>query len=79
MVHSLFTFSLGYGWASLLIALPAAGFLVRLSTIQHPAAMAFFANREANDSIGRVIGTLTLRLMIFGVAAMPSTRPQPAL
>ena len=56
-----FTFSLGYGWASLLIAIPAAGFLVRLFMIQHDCGHGtFFANREANDWIGRVIGTLTL-------------------
>ena len=30
-----FTFSLGYAWASLLIAIPAAGFLLRLFMIQH--------------------------------------------
>jgi omega-6 fatty acid desaturase (delta-12 desaturase) len=30
-----FTISLGYAWASLLIAIPASGFLLRLFTIQH--------------------------------------------
>ena len=30
-----FTFSLGSAWASLLIAIPAAGFLLRLFMIQH--------------------------------------------
>jgi acyl-lipid omega-6 desaturase (Delta-12 desaturase) len=50
----------GY-WLSLIIALPAAGFLVRLFMIQHDCGHgAFFRNRLANDWVGRVIGTLTL-------------------
>ncbi len=54
-------FSLGYAWASLLIAVPAAGFLVRLFLIQHDCGHgAFFASRLANDWVGRVIGVLTL-------------------
>lgn len=50
----------GY-WLSLIIALPAAGFLVRLFMIQHDCGHgAFFRNRSANDWAGRVIGALTL-------------------
>jgi omega-6 fatty acid desaturase (delta-12 desaturase) len=50
----------GY-WLSLIIALPAAGFLVRLFMIQHDCGHgAFFRHRVANDWVGRVIGTLTL-------------------
>jgi omega-6 fatty acid desaturase (delta-12 desaturase) len=56
-----FVFSLGYAWASLLIAIPAAGFLLRLFMIQHDCGHgAFFAERQANDWVGRVIGVLTL-------------------
>ena len=56
-----FTFSLGHAWASLLIAVPAAGFLVRLFMIQHDCGHGtFFAGRLANDWVGRVIGVLTL-------------------
>jgi acyl-lipid omega-6 desaturase (Delta-12 desaturase) len=56
-----FTFSLGYAWASPLIAIPAAGFLVRLFMIQHDCGHGtFFAHRHANDWVGRIIGTLTL-------------------
>ena len=56
-----FTFSLGHAWASLLIAIPAAGFLVRLFMIQHDCGHGtFFAGRLANDWVGRVIGVLTL-------------------
>jgi omega-6 fatty acid desaturase (delta-12 desaturase) len=56
-----FTFSLGYVWAPLLIAIPAAGFLVRLFMIQHDCGHGtFFANRQANDWIGRLIGAITL-------------------
>src|SRR6266446_6125112 len=51
---------IGY-WLSLLLALPAAGFLVRLFMIQHDCGHgAFFRHRVANDWIGRVIGVLTL-------------------
>jgi len=56
-----FMFSLGHAWASLLIAVPAAGFLVRLFMIQHDCGHGtFFAGRLANDWVGRVIGVLTL-------------------
>jgi omega-6 fatty acid desaturase (delta-12 desaturase) len=56
-----FTSSLGYAWASLLIAIPAAGFLVRLFMIEHDCGHGtFFAHRQANDWTGRLIGTLTL-------------------
>ncbi len=51
----------GYGWASLVIALPAAGFLVRLFMIQHDCGHgAYFSHKLANDWVGRVIGVLTL-------------------
>lgn len=52
---------LGHSWASLLIAVPSAGFLVRLFMIQHDCGHgAFFSHRRANDWIGRIIGVLTL-------------------
>src|SRR5688572_20560189 len=50
----------GY-WLSLIIALPAAGFLVRLFMIQHDCGHgSLFRHRLANDWVGRVIGALTL-------------------
>lgn len=50
----------GYG-LYLLLALPTAGFLVRLFMIQHDCGHgALFRNRLANDWLGRVIGVLTL-------------------
>ena len=53
--------SLGHWWASLLIAVPAAGFLVRLFTIQHDCGHgAFFTRKWANDWVGRAIGVLTM-------------------
>ncbi|HUL89829.1 MAG TPA: fatty acid desaturase [Pseudolabrys sp.] len=56
-----FIFSLGYGWACLFIAIPAAGFLVRLFMIQHDCGHGtFFTHRQANDWVGRLIGALTL-------------------
>lgn len=51
----------GYWWLSLLIAVPAAGFLVRSFMIQHDCGHgAFFRFRAANDWVGRIIGVLTL-------------------
>jgi len=46
---------------SLALALPAAGFLVRLFMIQHDCGHgAFFRTRVMNDWVGRVSGVLTL-------------------
>ena len=51
----------GFWWMSLLLAAPAAGFLVRLFMIQHDCGHgAFFRHRLANDWVGRAIGVLTL-------------------
>ncbi len=48
-------------WLSLLLALPAAGFLVRLFMIQHDCGHgAFFRHRSLNDWVGRAIGVVTL-------------------
>jgi omega-6 fatty acid desaturase (delta-12 desaturase) len=48
-------------WIALPIAVPAAGFIVRLFMIQHDCGHgAFFRHRLANDWVGRVIGVLTL-------------------
>ncbi|MDH7797247.1 omega-6 fatty acid desaturase (delta-12 desaturase) [Beijerinckia sp. GAS462] len=53
-------FNNGY-WIGLLLAIPAAGFLVRLFMIQHDCShRAFFGNRSANDWIGRAIGVMTM-------------------
>ena len=54
--------ALGTGyWVGLLLAVPAAGFLVRLFMIQHDCGHGlFFRRRRANDWVGRVIGVLTL-------------------
>lgn len=51
---------LGY-WLSLVLAVPCAGFLVRLFMIQHDCGHgAFFRRRAVNDWVGRIIGALTL-------------------
>jgi len=51
----------GAWWLCLLIAVPAAGFLVRLFMIQHDCGHgAFFPHKGVNDWIGRVIGVLTM-------------------
>ena len=54
--------SLGQGyWLTVLLALPAAGFLVRLFVIQHDCGHgSFFRGKRANDWTGRVVGVLTL-------------------
>ena len=52
---------LGFWWLTLLLAIPAAGFLVRLFMIQHDCGHgAFFGSRLANDWIGRALGVLTM-------------------
>ena len=54
--------SLGWGyWLTLLLAVPAAGFLVRLFVIQHDCGHgSLFAARWANDLAGRLLGVVTL-------------------
>src|SRR3974390_1314102 len=51
----------GYWELSFLLAVPAAGFLVRLFMIQHDCGHgSFFRYRPANDCVGRFLGVLTL-------------------
>lgn len=54
--------SLGHGyWITLLLAVPAAGFLVRLFIIQHDCGHgSLFRSRLANDLTGRILGVFTL-------------------
>ncbi|MCH8617365.1 fatty acid desaturase [Sphingomonas sp. SM33] len=48
-------------WLSLLLAVPAAGLLVRLFIIQHDCGHgSFFRSRSANDHLGRLLSVLTL-------------------
>lgn len=48
-------------WATLLLALPAAGLLVRAFIIQHDCGHgSFFASRKLNDFVGRCMSVLTL-------------------
>ena len=50
----------GY-WLTLVMAVPAAGFLVRLFMIQHDCGHgAFFRGKHVNDWVGRVLGVFTL-------------------
>ena len=54
------SYHFGFWWLSLLLAVPAAGFLVRLFMIQHDCGHgAFFRHRLVNDWTGRVLGVLT--------------------
>ena len=48
-------------WITLLLAIPTAGFLVRVFIIQHDCGHhSFFRNRRVNDIIGACCGILTL-------------------
>jgi acyl-lipid omega-6 desaturase (Delta-12 desaturase) len=48
-------------WLTLLLAIPTAGFLVRIFIIQHDCGHhSFFRGRRANDIVGAVCGLLTL-------------------
>ncbi len=62
LLWTLMWLSLGIGyWLTLLLAVPAAGLLVRLFLIQHDCGHgSFLRSRRANDWVGRVIGVLTL-------------------
>ncbi len=52
--------SVGY-WLTLLLAVPAAGFLVRIFIIQHDCGHgSFFRSRCANNAVGILSGLLTL-------------------
>lgn len=47
-------------WITLLLAVPAAGFVVRFFMIQHDCGhAAFFKSRRMNDMLGHFIGTIT--------------------
>jgi omega-6 fatty acid desaturase (delta-12 desaturase) len=51
----------GYFWLTLLLAIPAAGLLVRLFIIQHDCGhSSFFRSRAANDFVGRALSLLTI-------------------
>ena len=53
-------FDAGY-WIALLLAIPAAGLLVRLFMIQHDCGHgSFFRRRAVNDWVGRAISVVTL-------------------
>ena len=54
--------TLGLGYVvTLLLALPAAGLLVRLFVLQHDCGHgSFYRTRPMNDWVGRLIGTVTL-------------------
>jgi omega-6 fatty acid desaturase (delta-12 desaturase) len=62
LVWYLMYLSLTYSyWLTLALALPAAGFLVRIFIIQHDCGHgSFFNTRKANDFLGSVCGVLTM-------------------
>jgi omega-6 fatty acid desaturase (delta-12 desaturase) len=54
--------SLPYGyWLTLLLAIPTAGFLIRLFIIQHDCGHgSFFLSQAANNTLGSILGVVTL-------------------
>jgi omega-6 fatty acid desaturase (delta-12 desaturase) len=59
--------SLAYSyWLTLALALPAAGFLVRIFIIQHDCGHgSFFNTRKANDLLGAICGVLTMTPYLY--------------
>lgn len=56
----LWSLEAGY-WLTLLLAVPAALFFVRMFMLQHDCGHgSFFRSRRANDAVGSVLGVLTL-------------------
>jgi len=62
LVWALMWVSFRYSYAlTLLLAVPAAGFLVRLFILQHDCGHgSFFKSKIANDALGRALSVLTL-------------------
>ena len=67
----LYTLEYGY-WLTVLLAVPAAGFLVRLFLIQHDCAHgSLFRSPLANDVLGCVIGLVTLTPFLLLASTSP--------
>ena len=61
LVWALMWAALGLGYVvTLLLAVPAAGLLVRLFVLQHDCGHGSFYRTRPNDWVGRLIGVLTL-------------------
>jgi omega-6 fatty acid desaturase (delta-12 desaturase) len=62
LLMGIMVYSLNYSyWIALLLALPTAGFLVRLFIIQHDCGHGvFFPSRTANNVLGFLLGIVTL-------------------
>ncbi len=59
MVAMYFSLRVSY-WLTLLLAIPAAGFMLRTFIVFHDCGHgSFFANRKANDIVGAITGVLT--------------------
>ncbi len=55
------TLAAGFWWVTLILAVPTAGFLIRLFIIQHDCGHgSFFKSRKYNDRVGSVLGVLTM-------------------
>ena len=55
------TLAAGFWWVTLILAVPTAGFLIRLFIIQHDCGHgSFFKSRKSNDRVGAVLGVLTM-------------------
>ena len=68
-------------WLTLLLSLPAAGFLVRLFIIQHDCGHgSFFASRKANDLVGTCCSLFTWTpYRYWQKSHTPFTMPMPAI
>ena len=74
-----FTFHLGHAWASLLIAIPAAGFLVRLFMIQHDCGHGtFFAAVWRMTGSAASLACSRSRPTTAGAVCMQLITPPPA-
>jgi len=60
LILMVFSLSVGY-WLTLILALPTAGFLVRMFIIQHDCGHgSFFKNRKANEWVGTLASLFTM-------------------
>ncbi|MFN8484323.1 MAG: fatty acid desaturase [Anaerolineae bacterium] len=57
---TMYSLNIGY-WLTVLLAIPTAGFLVRLFIVQHDCGHgSFFRSRKLNDSVGMICSIFTL-------------------
>lgn len=77
----LMAYSLRYDyWLTCLLAVPTAGFFLRLFMIQHDCGYgSFFPSRKTNDAFGFILGIATLTPTRIGAKRMRFIMPPPAI